>query len=172
MTAPAGSMSLAEGHLAATLAASAAWQSECGAANATEALAHIYDDGLANLANGEVHPRGELENVRPYAMVFMPASDPFGRRKVAVRGFDGYGTLGLRIVRNSPTQVGDSPTHDDNQTFKNLVGTIIDELCDLAEGAGYLNFHTIHLASFSPWPAKEDIETWGLFQAAEFLLHW
>ena len=175
MTAPAGTMAKAEDYLAASLAASAAWQTECGAANAAEALEHVYIDGLPNPAKGATHTRGELENFRPYALVFMPETGPYTARVDAISAhfeFQGSGQLILRIVRTSPHQLGDSPTHDANQTFKNLIGTIIDQLCDLAGVAGYLAFHTISVDKGPYWPDKGDIETWGLFQGVDVLVQW
>ena len=168
-------MAKAEDYLRVSLAACAAWQSECGAADAAEALEHVYIDGLPNPAKGAAHTRGELEGLRPYALVFMPERDPYTARTDAVSDhfeFQGSGQLTLRIVRSSPDQVGDSPSHDANQTFKNLIATVIDQLCDLAGVAGYLAFHTISVVSGPYWPDKADIETWGLFQEIDILVQW
>jgi len=175
MTAPAGTLSLAEQHFRLTLAASASWQAECNVSTPALALQRIHCDGLPKPGNGESHTLGELQGYRPYALVYTAERQGFMKRTDAVSShfeFQASGSLNLSIIRESPDSAGDEPTADANQSFRNLIGKIIDELCDLAGVAGYLAFHTIKLVEGPYWPEPELIPVQGLWQAADLTIDW
>jgi len=170
-----GPSSLAAQYLRLSLAACASWQAAVNAANAADALNRIYKNGLPRPANRIAHTRGELQGYRPYALVFTAERAGITKREEAMGDHIEYsdsGRLMLRIVRESPDSAGDEPTHDANRTFKNLLGEVIDELCDLAGQGGYLAITTITLLAGPFWPPRDLIETEGLWQSADLLVEW
>jgi len=175
MTAAAGTLSLAEQHLRASLAASTSWQAECCVSTAALALQRVYRDGLPPPADGETHTLQELQGYRPYALIYTAEREGFRREMEAVSShseFNARGSIMLSIFRESPDAAGDEPTADANQTFRNLIGKIIDEMCDLAGTAGYLAIESIRLVEGPYWPAPELIPVQGLWQAADLRIDW
>lgn len=175
MTAPAGCLSLAQEYLRATLAASAAWQSECNADDADAAKERIYHHGLPAPASGEAHTKQELMAYRPYAIVFTAEARGFTRTFEAGGDefeFDQHGRLTLRLYRNSPDDSADEPTAAANLTWHNLVGEIIDQMCELAGGAGYLAFQTIGVLEGPYWSHPKVTETEGIWQGVDVLVEW
>ena len=170
MTAPAGSISLAQEHLRQTLAHSASWQAECNCAgDAAAAAERIYPNGLPKPENGETHTKQELQSYRPYAIVYTAEKDGF--RKTADAGgthfyYNPSGQLMVRINREAPEAAGDEPTADANNTFLNLLGKILDEMCDLAGTAGKLAIQSLSLDCYG-WAEPNVIETQGLWQEAD-----
>lgn len=176
MTTPAGSLSLAQEYLRATVAASATFQALVGADSAAEAIERIYHNGLPKPANGQTHTKAELQAYRPYGVVYTTEKQGFSRSVESVSGhfdFAESGQLTLKLVRESPDSAGDDPTAAANLDWTNLIGQIIDEMCDLAGLADYLAFHTISLVEGPYWPQHPKlIETQGLWQGVELLVQW
>lgn len=172
MTAPTGSISLAQEHLRQMLAATTAWQAECNAADAADAAKWIYHHGLPEPANGETHTKEELQSYRPYAIIYTAPRAGFRKKKDA-GGTHSYfnvsGQLVLRINREAPEAGGDGPSSDANTTFLNLVGKVMDEMENLAGTAGYLAIETMDLDAYG-WAPEEVIETQGLWQEADLLI--
>ncbi len=171
MTSPAGCLSLAQEYLRATLAASSNWQAAVGAQDADGALGRIYHEGLPAPSDRKAYTLQELMGLRPYAVVWTAEESGFTRSYESSDSFDDSGQLRIRIERNSPDNLNDEPTSDANVQFRNLIGQIIDDLCDLRGGAGYLAFLTITLQE---WHRSDpvDAETWGVTQGALILVEW
>ena len=172
---PAGGISLAQQYLKATLADVTAFRTWCGAADQAAALARIHHEGLPRPENGHTHTRAELEDYRPYAVIYTAEQQGYTRQFVAADDsfdFDASGRLICVLYQNCGEINGDDPSADSNLTFRNSVGLIIDGLCDLAGQAGYLGFWRIVLDEPVCWPAKELIPATGLWQRAAFSVDW
>lgn len=177
MTAPTGSISLSQQHLRESLAACAAWRELCGSADnpasPAAALERTYLHGLPKPANGESYERQELQAYRPYAIVSTMQQDGLRWTREASGGsFGASGRMYLRIERESPDRQGDEPTADAMVTWTNIVGRIGDELCGLADQAGYLACGEIVPVDITYCPHPDLIETEGFWQSAEFLITW
>lgn len=171
MTSPAGCLSLAQEYLRATLAASSTWQTECKAGDAGQAAKRIYHEGLPAPSNRQAYTLLELQSLRPYAVIWTAEQAGFARSYESSDSFDEGGQLQIRIERNSPDNLNDEPTSDANVVFRNLIGEVIDDLCDLQGGAGYLAFRRVALQE---WYRSDpvDAETWGVTQGALLLVEW
>lgn len=149
MTAPKGPISLAEEYLRSTLADVTAFRTWCGAANQSEALARIHNDGLpapADLEDG--YTKTELQSYAPYAIVETDEEDGY-RMQFASVG-DGYnyaegGKLILRLVQI--VAAGDKDDIEEaERKWKNSIGQIMAGLFEKAGGAGYLAITGLELA--------------------------
>lgn len=171
MTEPAGSLSLSQSYLRAMLSECAAFQTWVSAANATEALASIYYEGLPDPADKNVgYTRDELESVRPYAVIFLDEEEGFLKSHIATGSsydFEDHGRLKLRLEQDAPDDVGDEPNSDANLRWKNVIGQIIDDLCGLAGTAGNLAFTEIGV-DFGPyWGDPKRVPSDGVWQGVD-----
>jgi len=143
MTAAAGCLAKAQDFLRATLAGSAMFKTWVDADDVDGALASIYMEGLpAPAAGAAVHTLLELQTYRPFAVVWTQENAGFQRTRKAVGTWRESGRLCLRLVQDTPAAVlANKPEAD--LLFKNTIGQIIDQMCDLAGGAGYLDIDTI-----------------------------
>jgi hypothetical protein len=157
-TTPAGAISLPEKYLADSLAACATFQTLVGAADATEALTRIHFEGLPPPANGDTYTAAEFEEYFPYALIYTPPEGGFSKHADA-RGDDGAleflgaGQIHIEIMRQIPAAIADDRAEVD-RTFKNIVGTIVDELCDLSGQDTYFEF--MHIAGVGPYRFHPD----------------
>jgi hypothetical protein len=172
MTTPAGSLSLAQDHLRTMLADAAAFRTWCSAADQAAALAKIFHEGLPKPANGETHTRAELENYRPYAVIFTDDQNGFSRNLDAEGSFEASGRLKLRLYQTADDDAGDEPTSDANLRFKNAVGAILDDLCAAVATAGYLAFERIRVDAGPYWAHPKLVPDQGVWQGVEIGIDW
>jgi hypothetical protein len=155
-----GAISLAQGFGRATLAASATFQTWVGAADATEALDSIYDDGLPVPANKSSYTKAELQALRPFAMIWTDEADGFSMERTAVSGpsslmdWQSSGRLELHLEMDVPAELADDPAGLD-LSFRNTIGQIFDEVAVLA-GAGGMLAITSMAVSFGPYRTDTD----------------
>lgn len=174
MTAPAGTLSLAKSHLRAMLAACTAFQTWTGAADAAAALERIHYEGLP-APSGEERTLDEWESLRPYAVIWMAEQGGFRRDLDSwsdTGEFNASGRLMLRFEQACPDGHNEEPSSDANLQFSNSVGQIIDGLCALVGGAGYLAFTAIGVEFGPYWPHPNDVPTRGLYQSVECFVDW
>ena len=174
MVTPAGPISLAEDYLADTLAAVSAFQTLVGAASAAEAKESIYNDALpAPAADGGEYTLAELQDYHPYALV---ETDPEGGYQMDFASIGGDGTheyrdsgkLILRIVRLIDTA---GEIEDDERTFKNTIGQILDGLWGLAGQAGYLAITAIRVVGWHRFHPNDE-PALGDAQGVKVEVHW
>ncbi len=175
MTAPAGTISLAQQALKTTLADVTAFRTFADAGDQAAALARIHMEGLPKPGDGRQHTRTELETYRPYAVIF--TDDPRGLIKTVdahsgAFDFAAAGRLKLRIFQDAVDQYDNGPTADANVVFKNHVGEIIDGLCGLAGQGGYLAFERIALDEGPYWGHPKLAPSQGVWQGAEIGIEW
>lgn len=144
VTAGTGSITLVEDAARDTLAASAEFQSMVGAADATEAKDSIYFDSQPEPA-AEAYTKAERESISSHALIWTdPEEDGFVLRSEAV-GDSGYeftdqsGSIKIQLCQAYP----DEDRDEADRLWKNRVGTIVDEMCDLAGTGGYFAFHEV-----------------------------
>jgi hypothetical protein len=175
MTTPSGSLSLAQEHLRVMLADCATFRALCGAGNRAGALAHLHHEGLPAPANGTEHTAAEHADLRPWGIVFMADQRGFSRRLVSTETFRSAGRLRLRLARTCPDVTGaDEPTSDAMLEWKNIIGGIIGELCELATAGDieHLAFDEIGV-DFGPFAAAPELAaTQGLWQGVELSVAW
>ncbi len=164
----AGYLSLAEAALATTLANSATFRTEVGAANPTEALAKIIRN-----SSDELDPDFD----RPRALIHDTGADSLTR--VASSGWQQEGVFELDLEFPVPTAYADADGNlviahleDANHDFKNKLGQIVNEMCDVvnARTAGCLiitNFRGNGRA-FVPKTNEDKKDFYG----ASYLVHW
>ncbi len=176
MTAPAGSISLAQEHLRTMLADCDAFRTWAGAADQAEALERIHHEGLPAPANhADVFTLAELQAYRPYAVVYTGEENGFSRTLDAAGGdfsFASSGQLKLRLYQDAPESCGDEPSSDANLQFKNAIGQILDDLCELAGQPGYLAFNQITLDNGPYWAHPNSAPTEGVWQGVEIGIQW
>jgi len=173
MTAPAGSISLAQEYLRTSLADVTAFRTWCGAADQAAALARIHHEGLPAPRDKHAHTIEELRDYRPYAIVFTAEQNGF--RLDVVDGdldYTAAGGLILRLFQDAAEVFDDEPSAEANLTFRNAVGEIIDGLGDLAGQAGYLAFNSLVLEDPLSWTAKKYVPGYGVVQRAQLRLDW
>jgi hypothetical protein len=155
MTEPAGSVSLAQDRLRDTLAASTAFQTWVGAANATAAAARVYLDDLPEPAGQEDYTRAELEAYRPMAIIETD-EEGFTYEHGATGDsfeFDVSGKLRLCLEQS----VSEALANDNAELllqFRNSYGQILDDLCDLAGTPGYLGI--VRMRTYGPFRMHPD----------------
>ena len=167
MTAPAGSINLTVKYLRDMLGDTPAcltWMDEPAAVNALE---RIHYEGLPAPANGIYHTINELEQHRPFALVYIADQAGYSRSIISTSNFNQVGTIILHLEQDAPSSLGDDPGSDANVQWSNTIGAIIDGLIDLrvAGAAGHVMFDRIRLMSRG-WASKEQVTTQGMFQRA------
>ena len=171
---PAGTLSKAQGYLRDTLAASSTFQELVGAGSAADAKGQIYHEGLPDPDDGEAFTLAELQKLRPYAVIWTAAENGFQRTfesSGADDTFDASGSLIMRLERDAPPPKNDEPASTLNTDWLNVVGQILDDLCELRRGAGYLMFETVTLEEWY-WSDPVLAETQGQFQGARIRVDW
>jgi len=158
MVTAAGTLSLIEDVLRDTLADSATFRAVCGAADRTAALARIHLERLPDPADeAEVYSRAEMEAYWPYAIVATDTEEGASYRRDAASSWLVDATLWLMLGRQVPDGYDDAQA---DLEFKNYVGKILDELCDLADtgeadGVSYLQFVSMDVIA-GPFRSIED----------------
>ena len=138
MTDALGPISLAEQHLRTALADSSTFREWVSASTQEQALSHIYVSALPDPQFGREHTRDELESYRPFAIVFAEENGPgFSATKIASECYDNEGILWIFLEMDVPREIAISAAEIDIR-MKNAVGSIIMDLLDLSETAGYL----------------------------------
>jgi len=172
---PAGCLSLAQEALRETLSYCAAFQGLTDPARTQqEALAAIYHEGLPKPANSIHHTQAELIAYRPFAIVYFDPDRGFQANADATSqsGYDfgDTGRLFLELERNASDVVNDEPSSEDNLTWRNAVGQIIDDLKELAGQPGYLAIVQIELVEGIAWNHKSLAPTLGVYQFAKLAI--
>lgn len=136
MTAASGTWSLCEENLRIALADCATFRTMVGAVDRATALDDIYHEALPPPAvKGSEHTRGELEALRPYAIVFSSPENGFRRKMITHDTSRETGTLEVIIQADVDPADANDPA-EVARKFKNNVGNIIDELFALSAQAG------------------------------------
>ena len=174
MTAPAGSLMLAQDNAKKTLADVTAFRTWAGAADQAEALDRIYHDGLPPPADREGYSKDELELYRPCALIWTEEDAGFGAEAIATSGdafeWQGRGKIVITFEQNVPPEIAEDLAEVDLR-FKNSIGQIIDGLTDLFGGAGYLA--CLDLTMDGPFRVRPDNEPdQGDWQIARLTLGW
>jgi hypothetical protein len=171
---PAGSLSLAQEALRVTVADCPTFRTLAGASDRTSALAKLYHEGLPEPKNGTAFTREELTAYRPYGILYTDDRNGFKRQRGSASSFVSGGRLKLRLYRTCPALVDDEPTSDANLEWKNILGTLMSEMCDLAvsESPDYLAFEVISLDYGPYWSRPELVPTQGCWQGAEIGIGW
>lgn len=140
-----GGITLAEENLARTLAACARFQTWCGVANETAALARIHFDALPVPENQRsVLSRDQIEGLRPFALIGTNPQGGYSRGRVATETYAEAGSLTIVLEENVPERLA----HDDAaaaRAFKNMLGVILGELLALAYEPTYLAIDQVTL---------------------------
>lgn len=172
--APAGSISLAQENFRVTIADTATFRQLVEAADRAAALEHLYHDGLPEPANGTEYTKEEIQDYRPWGIVFTDDHRGFRRRKVSTGGFRSSGRLRLRLCRECPNPTADGPNSEAVLEWKNIVGQIIAELCSLAVAGDseHLAFDEIAL-DYGPFASAPELAAaQGVWQGAELSVAW
>jgi hypothetical protein len=171
----AGCISLAEEYLRTTLADCAAFRVFVGAAGPSQARERIHLDTLPAPDGGaDEHPLSELQELRPFAIVYTAEVDGLRATADAVsdaREFHYGGRLGIHLERDVPPEIAGDP-QEVSRTFKNAVGQIIDGLAALAGTAGYLDSQTISLSAGPLRAHPDNYPTEGDHQWAIVEIEW
>jgi len=166
---PTSSLGKARKHLRTQLADSAAFRSWAGAANQSQALAHIYYESLPSPAGGaESYSSTELTALWPYAVIYV------NDYTVLVDSQDGIsdsGEFGIQLVQDIDTDIATDPD-EVAIDFDDAYATIMTELGDSRGTAGYLNFESISLAGPPQRAKPDDEEGIGDEIQAELLVAW
>lgn len=172
--APSGSISLAESALRTMLSTVGAFQTWCGAADAAAALARIHLDDLPDPANLEGYTLSELQDYRPYAIVFTAELSGYWSQCEGEEGwFSSAGRLMCHLEQDAAAAVGNRPTLDADQTFKNSLGAIVDGLREIrGQTAGHLQFKRIGVAAGPVTAHPDEIPAIGLYQRAVLQIDW
>ena len=167
MTAPAGSMNLTVKYFRDMLAAATAFQTWTGEPDAAAALERIHYEGLPAPVDWVRHTKRELEDYRPFALVYIADQAGFSRSVTSTTTFNEQGTVILHLEQTAPENLGDDPSSDANVQWSNTIGGIIDGLCTLraARAAGHSMFNRIRLMSRG-WASKDQAIAQGMFQRA------
>ena len=149
-TAAKGPISTAQDLLRVTLADCAEFRSWVGAGGGdiqTQARNRIHDEELPPKKVG-VYKVAELQALRPFALIDTTSY----RSEHAATGDHhepvGSGTLEVRLEQDVPAAIKNN-AGEIGRRLLNTVGTIIDELWELAGQSGYLAIESI--AMFEPW---------------------
>lgn len=160
MTAPAGSIMLAQDNAKNTLADVTAFRTWAGASNQAEALALIYHDGLPPPADRESYTKAELELYRPCALFWTDPDAGFGSEVIATSGdvseWEDRGKIVFSLEENVPADIAEDLSEVDLR-FKNSIGQIMDGLKGLFGKAGYLA--CLKMDMDGPHRVKPDNET-------------
>ena len=174
MTAPLGSMSLAQEYLRITLADCAAFRTLVGATGGTaqaQALARIHHDALPPPRIGSEHSLAELELYRPCALLWQSQNSGFGRKVVANQTSIDHGVLMIRIAADVDKEI--SENHQEVYIrFQNAISQILDELVFLAGQAGYLAITAIDVESGPYRTHPDEYETTGDCQFCDLRITW
>ncbi|MGA2032850.1 MAG: hypothetical protein ABSG68_11370 [Thermoguttaceae bacterium] len=181
MTAPLGSISLAQANLAATLADCPSFRAWLGLGpdDQAGALAKIHFEGLpapdpAKAVNG-TFAVADIMALRPCAVIYTAERQGFLKELEAVGDAFEYresGRLVLRLYQNAPESFDDEPTSDANLQFRNWVGRIIDDLCSLSGLPGYLGMLRLSLAAGPFWAHPKAVPAQGCWQGVELAINW
>ena len=158
MVTAAGTLSLIEDVLRDTLADSAAFRTMCKAAGRTAALAKIHLERLpAPADDAQTYTLAEMQEYWAYAIIATDTEEGAVWRRDAASSWLVDATLWLMIGREVPDGYDDAQA---DLEFKNYVGQILDELCDLADageagGVAYLQFLSAEIVA-GPFRSLED----------------
>lgn len=168
-----GSLMKAQDNLRTLLSNVGAFQTWVGAANATEALDHIYHSALPPPANGNVHTLAELQGYRPYALIGTSPDEGYIWEIESV-GSGNFGlergTLMVLLVQDVPSLIAADPSAVD-VAFLTTIGDIIDGLVNDNGVDAFFNFNRIAMSG--PERAHEDeAVNLGDFEEAQLLIEW
>lgn len=176
MTTPTDSYTLAQDYLRTMLADCPAVRTWMDVSTQAAALLRIHHEGLPAPAGGaDEHTAAELVAHRPYIILWTDEERGYTLTLDGAGGHDEFsdsGRLKLRLVQNAPDTVGDEPTSEANHTWRQTIGQILDDLCDLSGLAGYLSFRGISVEYGPFWSHPKVAATQGVWQAVEIAITW
>lgn len=150
--------------------------------SAAELLERIYFDGIPLPAgHADNYTRAEMEQFRPYVLVWMPSDRGFMTRHTSSGGRQGFTSSGV-LVADVYRSVPENELHDfdaANRSFENTLGLVIqsgnwDEpgLAELsASNASSLQLGSIVLEDIGRCPADK-VPSEGDYQVARIVVTW
>lgn len=148
MTTPAGCISLALEHMRQTLARSATWQAEVGVSTPEDAIGRIHLHSLPLPATGGEYSVDELNNRRPYAVLWTTMGSGYSTTAIAhdrPKTWDDAGMVECRIEWTIPDNIWEQPA-EIGLRFENFIGGVIDDVAALAGESGLLDIGRISYA--------------------------
>jgi len=160
------------------LADSSTFRTLVGETTRVKAMTHIYLEGLPEPASGDTHTAAELAAYRPCAVIY--SDEAGGWTKDYESAGDHHqlgdgGELHLVLMQTCPVGLDAAPDSDANRQFKNTLGQIVDDLCDLTgngSSADRLVFDSVRLAEGPWWNHPDKEPTAGIEQGADLLVAW
>lgn len=177
-----GPIATAKGLLRTMLSNCYAFQTLDGVSrSSSELLERIYLDALPPPRGQDAdYTREQLEDLRPYAIVYMPEERGFETWHTSSGGRQGFtprGVLRIILFRDVPADEQDDPGAAD-RSFENAVGSIIQSgvtnqpgLVELSGTSTYLQLGWIGLDSIERSHPNQ-YPTEGDFQAASITVRW
>lgn len=142
----AGELSAAIENLRQSVAGSAAFQSLVGAADSAEALQRVHVTALPRPTQGGKFSREELEDLRPYALIYFDENSGVTFEKDAAGESDEFGTrhgrMHLELARDVPAELANDLSAAELDWIR-VVDAIIEDLMDLSGVAGHLSFNRL-----------------------------
>lgn len=134
-----GGITAAEENLKATLAASARFRTWAkNAATAAIAAQRIYIDDLPEPpSDQDGYTAEQISGLRPFAIIRTEPKGGYAKARVGTAAYAEAGKLHIILEENVDPSMADNVALLE-RTFKNTLGTILDELLDLAYQGGYL----------------------------------
>lgn len=145
-----------------------------GVADAAAALLKIHPDDLPDPADLAQYTLKELQDYRPYAIVYTSEMDGYRSRLIGEPfSFDSAGRVMVHLEQDASGSVGNRPTRDADQEFLNSLGLIVDGLREIrGVAAAHLQFRAIRLALGPVAAHPDEIPAVGLYQRAVLQLDW
>lgn len=147
-----GGISLAETRLAAMLSICPAFQAWTETTTSETALTHIYFDSLPPPA-GDDYTLVELTAYRPFARIWTDVERGYHRKFVTNEHHSWGGTLVIHFDADVPSTYTGYIAQA-LRAFKNSLGAIIQDLCDVSGGSGCLVLESLEL--IGPVASNED----------------
>ena len=177
VTPPKGTLQLAESHFRTMLSLSGAFQCWLGLVGAELALARIYYAALPRRGGAGPYLRGELERVRPFALIY---SEPFRADHYATDIQYRYthgGMMMLHLEQNIDADLLDDEFASEDRAemhvrWQNTIGEILDDLENLSGRPGNLALGNLEMVEAWVRTSDDDVETLGHAQAVQLALGW
>lgn len=168
-----GSLSLAVENLRTLIKDTGAfqtWLAEGGTQfSPAEALNRVYRDAAPMTdRGGEAHPLEEIQQYRPYAMIWSVA---YKLQKYAEGGRRESGILGMKLVQDVEEYIS-TDVQEVGYRFENQIGLIVDGMSALSFSGPYLIINEIAMSSPTMRSAKADLHTLGDVIWVDFRITW
>lgn len=165
-----GVISLAEQHLANSLASSSRFQEWTDSDNSTEAAAHVYFTSLPEPEDGDKYTAEELAALFPCALIYTDEqANGSVIRKVGYQTAQGSGVVAFRLYETIDDE--SPPTFSEaERSFKNTVGVVMAEILALSETADCLA--AVEVANSEIYRTEKDAVVFLDMQTAVCIVLW